>query len=68
MQIKENCDIDTVVGNLATSDEDVGQNHTYMLLDSASGRFKIDGRFVKVRKLKCGSVPDTMSIDDCVFQ
>ena len=48
VQIKENSGVDTSVGNLATSDEDTGQNHTYRLMDSADGRFKIDGRVLKV--------------------
>ncbi|XP_028399274.1 protocadherin Fat 4-like [Dendronephthya gigantea] len=47
-QIRENSDVDVVVGNLATSDEDIGQWHTYNLLDTAGGRFKIEGHSVKV--------------------
>ncbi|XP_028399271.1 protocadherin Fat 4-like [Dendronephthya gigantea] len=48
VQIKENSGVDAVVGNLATSDQDIGQRHAYTLLDTAGGRFKIEGRSVKV--------------------
>lgn len=41
--------MDTVVGNLTTSDDDVDQTHTYQLVDSAGGRFKISGSLVKVK-------------------
>ena len=53
VQIKENSGADAVVGNLATSDEDIRQNHTYRLLDSAGGRFKVDGSLVKVILFDC---------------
>ena len=48
VQIQENSDRDAIVGKLVTSDEDVGQNHTYQMTDSASGRFKVDGSSVMV--------------------
>ena len=47
----ENSDVDTVVGMLSTADLDKGQTYSYSLLDSAGGRFKIQGNFLKVRKL-----------------
>lgn len=50
--VDENSGTDTVVGTLRTVDPDnsqtVRQSHTYTLLDSADGRFKIVGGQVKV--------------------
>lgn len=33
----------TIVGALSTTDFDIGDTHTYQLLDDAGGRFKLDG-------------------------
>ncbi|XP_048583508.1 protocadherin Fat 4 isoform X2 [Nematostella vectensis] len=46
--VDENSGIDTLVGYLSTRDEDSGQRFTYTLLDSARGRFKIEGDKLKV--------------------
>lgn len=55
-QIAENSDLDKVVGFLSTSDQDNTQTHSYTLIDSAAGRFKIDGRTLKVSRI-VGSCP-----------
>ena len=47
----ENSDVDTILGVLSTTDLDNGQTYSYSLLDSAGGRFKIQGNFVKVSYL-----------------
>jgi len=41
--IDENSPRNTVIGDLTTVDLDVGDTHTYSLLDSAEGRFRIVG-------------------------
>lgn len=52
LQVKENSPINTVVGSLTTSDPDnshkVWQTFSYRIVDSANGRFKVDGNVVKV--------------------
>ena len=40
--------LNTVVGAIKTSDPDTAQTFRYSLLDSAGGRFKLDGSTVKV--------------------
>ena len=47
----ENSDVDTILGMLSTTDLDNGQTYSYSLLDSAGGRFEIQGNFVKVSYL-----------------
>ena len=46
--MNENSDVDTLVGSLTTLDQDKSQKHTFKLLNSASGRFKVDGNKIKV--------------------
>lgn len=50
--MKENSPINTVVGSLTTSDPDnlhkARQTFSYRIVDSANGRFKVDGDVVKV--------------------
>lgn len=46
--MNENSDTDTLVGTLTAVDQDNSQNHTFQLLNSASGRFKVDGNKIKV--------------------
>ncbi|NJL78239.1 MAG: tandem-95 repeat protein [Richelia sp. RM2_1_2] len=41
--IDENSSNDTVIGNLTTTDPDIGDTHTYSLIDDAGGRFAING-------------------------
>ena len=41
-----------MVGSLTAVDQDTSQNHTFQLLNSASGRFKVDGNEIKVKFLK----------------
>ena len=59
-KVDENSGIDTTVGNLQTTDPDNErprqiktpvQTHTYTLLDSAQGRFKLDKGILKARYL-----------------
>jgi hypothetical protein len=51
--VKENSPLDTVVGSLTTSDPDnshiTRQTFSYRIVDSANGRFKVDGSVVKVK-------------------
>ena len=37
-----------MVGSLTAVDQDTSQNHTFQLINSASGRFKVDGNEIKV--------------------
>lgn len=46
----ENSDMDTLVGSLTALDQDSSQKHTFKLLNSASGRFKVQGNEIKVKK------------------
>lgn len=46
--IDENSPQDTVIGNLFSQDPDRAQTHTYTLTDGAGGRFKLDGKKLKV--------------------
>ena len=46
--VAENASAGTVVGNLAASDFDLTDTHTYTLLDDAGGRFVLNGATVKV--------------------
>ncbi|MFM6054678.1 MAG: cadherin repeat domain-containing protein, partial [Sphaerospermopsis kisseleviana] len=46
--INENTPNNTVVGTLSTVDPDVGDAHTYTLLDNADGRFAIVGNELRV--------------------
>ncbi|XP_068740239.1 protocadherin Fat 4-like [Montipora capricornis] len=46
--VNENSDVDTLVGSLTTLDQDGSQKHTFKLLNSASGRFKVDGNKITV--------------------
>lgn len=50
--MKENSPLDMVVGSLTTSDPDNShtsrQTFSYKIVDSANGRFKVDGSVVKV--------------------
>ena len=46
--MNENSDVDTLVGSLTTLDQDGSQKHTFKLLNSASGRFKVDGNKITV--------------------
>jgi ELWxxDGT repeat protein len=46
--ITRNSPSGTVVGDLSTIDPDVGDSFTYSLVDSAGGRFKIDGGQLQV--------------------
>ena len=46
----ENSDMDTLVGSLTALDQDSSQKHTFKLLNSASGRFKVQGNKIKVKK------------------
>ena len=52
VQIPENSGSDYLVGTLTTSDPDNAkkkwQSFTYTLLDTAGGRFKVDGDKIKV--------------------
>ena len=45
----ENSAQDTSIGQLSSLDQDASQNHSYVMLDSAGGRFKVDTNAVKVR-------------------
>lgn len=47
----ENSDMDTLVGSLTALDQDNSQKHTFKLLNSASGRFKVQGNKIKVKKV-----------------
>ena len=47
--IDENSDKGTVVGNLDTIDQDVGQQYSYQLLDSGGGLFQLSGNSLQVR-------------------
>ena len=47
--MNENSAQDTTVGVLNTVDPDSGQTHTYTLLDSAGGRFKLQRNSLKVQ-------------------
>ena len=47
--VNENSDVNVLVGTLTSLDQDTSQSHKYQLLDSASGRFKVDGNELKVR-------------------
>ena len=47
----ENSDMDTLVGSLTALDQDSSQKHTFKLLNSASGRFKVQGNEIKVKKV-----------------
>ena len=44
--IEENAADGTVVGTLSTIDEDTGDTHSYALVDSAGGRFRVEGNKV----------------------
>ena len=44
----ENSAEDAIVGTLSSSDDDLDQQYTYKLVESADGRFKIEGYMVKV--------------------
>ena len=46
--VDENCPQDTVVGNLLSLDPDRSQTHTYTMVNSAGGRFKLAGKQLKV--------------------
>lgn len=46
--VDENCPQDTVVGDLLSQDPDRSQTHTYTMVNSAGGRFKLYGKQVKV--------------------
>ncbi len=46
--VPENSATGTVVGNLSAADPDAGDSHTFSLIDSAGGRFKIVGNQVQV--------------------
>ncbi|XP_062505201.1 protocadherin Fat 4-like isoform X3 [Corticium candelabrum] len=67
--VKENSPINTVVGSLTTSDPDnlhkARQTFSYRIVDSANGRFKVDGDVVKV------NVPNTRCLalggNNCVL-
>jgi RHS repeat-associated protein len=39
--VAENSDVGTVIGELSSIDPDIGDAHTYTLIDTAGGRFKI---------------------------
>ncbi|XP_065191306.1 protein dachsous-like isoform X1 [Sycon ciliatum] len=56
--VQENPMLNTVVGAIKTSDPDTAQTFRYSLLDSAGGRFKLDGSTVKV------AVPSSRCIAD----
>jgi len=47
--IQEQCPKYTVVGRLVGSDPDPNENFSYELLDSADGRFMLDGALVRVK-------------------
>ena len=47
----ENSDKDTLIGTLTALDQDKSQNHTFQLMSSAAGRFKVDGNKIKVKLL-----------------
>ncbi|WDD36491.1 CARDB domain-containing protein (plasmid) [Nostoc sp. UHCC 0926] len=47
-KIDENSLTGTLIGTLSTTDPDLDETHTYKLLDSASGRFFLDGNQLKV--------------------
>ncbi len=47
-EIEENAANGTVVGQLSTIDPDVGDDHTYTLVDDAGGRFQIVGKEIQV--------------------
>lgn len=53
--MNENSDTDTLVGTLTAVDQDNSQNHTFQLLNSASGRFKVDGNEIKVNLYMSGN-------------
>ncbi len=46
--VTENAPDNTLIGRLSTIDPDVGDSHTYTLLDDAQGRFKIVGDELQV--------------------
>ena len=46
--IAENSSNGTVIGNLSSADPDVGDTHSYSLIDNASGRFAISGNTLVV--------------------
>ncbi len=54
--VPEQSPINTLVGNLSTTDPDVGDTHMYMLTDDAGGRFGISGSQLVVAD---GSLLDT---------
>lgn len=47
----ENSDVDSLVGSLTALDQDKSQKHTFKLLNSSSGRFKVQGNQIKVKKV-----------------
>ncbi|OYD86629.1 hypothetical protein CDG77_33995 [Nostoc sp. 'Peltigera membranacea cyanobiont' 213] len=47
-KIDENSLTGTLIGTLSTIDADLDETHTYKILDSASGRFFLDGNQIKV--------------------
>ena len=46
--IAENSSNGTVIGNLSSADPDIGDTHSYSLIDNASGRFAINGNTLVV--------------------
>ena len=47
--MNENSNKGTTVGSLSTSDPDANQKHTYTLVDSANGRFLVNGDKIQVK-------------------
>ena len=46
--VNENVASGTAVGTLSTTDPNVGDSHTYALLDSAGGKFTLSGTTLKI--------------------
>ena len=52
-----------MVGSLTAVDQDTSQNHTFQLLNSSSGRFKVDGNEIKVKFLKAEKYEDVFQYE-----
>ena len=57
--IAENSSNGTVIGNLSSADPDIGDTHSYSLIDNASGRFAINGNTLPMHTIR-----DTHMIQD----